>query len=64
MEIGQQIKTIASDGTKIVFEIKRITKLLVFCEVKTDKNQLLESESKIYKSHFDSWVKSQQIFNW
>lgn len=64
MKIGQKIKTTASDGTKIIYEVKRITKLMVFCNITTDKGKVVETESKIYKSHFDTWVKSQKIFKW
>ena len=64
MKVGQKIKTLASDGTKVVYEVKRITKLMVFCKITTNKGKVVEEESKTYKSHFDSWVESQKIFNW
>lgn len=64
MKVGQKIKTLASDGTKVLYEVKRITKLMVFCKITTDKGKVAEEESKTYKTHFDSWVKSQKIFKW
>lgn len=64
IKVGQKIKTLAYDGTKVIYEVKRITKLMVFCKITTEKGKVREEESKIYKTHFNSWVESQNIFNW
>jgi len=66
MEFGKKIKSKLCDGTKVIYEITRITKLMVFCIIRNEDGKILdEKETQTYKSHFESWEKHQnEKFNW